>query len=150
MTVQKIPPNSEGFIPYLIVQNAAEAIDFYARAFGGRKGTVLKMPTGDVGHAEVIIGRTRIMLAEENPDWGFQGAKSLGGCPLTLTLYVEDVDSMAKQAIDAGMTVKRELADQFYGDRMVTLTDPYGYDWCLGTHIEDVDDEEIQRRMSQH
>ena len=149
MAVKKIPENSEGFIPYLIVSGASEAIDFYAKAFGGEKGIVLQMKDGQVGHAEVVIGRTRIMLAEENPQWGIKGAKSLGGCPLTLTLYVEDVDAMSKQAIAAGMTVKKELADQFYGDRMVTLTDPYGYDWCLGTHIEDVSEEEIERRMSE-
>ena len=86
---------------------------------------------------------------EENPDWGFKGAKSLGGCPLMLMLYVENVDAVAKQAIDAGMTVKKELEDQFYGDRLVTLTDPYGYDWCLGTHIEDVSAEETQQRLNE-
>lgn len=149
MSVNKIPENCEGFIPYLIVKGAEEALAFYVKAFGGQKGIVLKMKDGQIGHAEVVVGRTRIMLAEENPDWGFQGAKSLGGCPLTLTLYVEDVDALAEQAIAAGMTVKRELADQFYGDRMVTLTDPYGYDWCLGTHIENVDEEEIERRMNE-
>ncbi|QEG01940.1 Glyoxalase-like domain protein [Stieleria maiorica] len=149
MSVQKIPDNCEGFIPYLIVNGADEAIAFYVKALGGKPGVVLRMQDCTVGHAEVIIGRTRIMLAEEVPQWGITGAKSLGGCPLTLTLYVEDVDARAKQAIDAGMTVKRELADQFYGDRMVMLTDPYGYEWCLGTHVEDVSDEEIQRRMQE-
>jgi PhnB protein len=149
MTVKRIPENCEGFIPYLIVNGAEDALAFYVRAFGGQKGIVLKMNDGQIGHAEVIIGRTRIMLAEENPDWGIQGAKSLGGCPLALTLYVEDVDALTKQATDAGMTVKKELADQFYGDRMVTLSDPYGYEWCLGTHIEDVSQEEIERRMKE-
>lgn len=110
---------------------------------------VLKMKGGQVGHAEVIVGGTRLMLAEELPEWGMKGARSLGACPLTLMLYVEDVDARAQQAIDAGMTVRRELADQFYGDRTVTLTDPYGYDWCLGTHIEDVSDEELELRMNE-
>ena len=149
MTVQKIPDRCEGFMPYLFVNGAEEAIEFYVKAFGGENGLVLKMKDGQIGHAEIIIGRTRIMLAEENPDWGFKGAKSLGGCPLMLMLYSEDVDALAKQAIDAGMTVKKELKDQFHGDRMVTLTDPYGYDWCLATHIEDVGDEETQQRLNE-
>lgn len=147
--VNKIPPNCEGFIPYLIVRDAEKAIEFYAKAFGGEKGLVLKMNNGEVGHAEVIVGRTRIMLAEENEDWGVRGPDTIGGCPLTLTLYLEDVDAATERAIAAGMTVKQELADQFYGDRMVTLTDPFGYDWCLGTHIEDVSDEEVERRMNE-
>ena len=145
----KIPAKSQGFIPYLIVNGAAEAIDFYVRAFGGEPGCVLKMGNGDIGHAEVIVGQTRIMLAEENLDWGAKSPQTIGGCPVTLTMYVEDVDAAAERAIAAGMEMKRPLENQFYGDRMVTLTDPYGYDWCLGTHIEDVSDEEIQRRMKE-
>lgn len=148
-SVQKIPDNSAGFIPYLIVGDARRAIDFYVEAFGGSRGIVFEMPGGEIGHAEVVIGDTRIMLAEENPEWGVKGALSMGGCPLTLTLYVEDVDAATERAVKAGMTVKRELADQFYGDRMSTLTDPFGYDWCLGTHIEDVSEAELSKRMAE-
>lgn len=147
--VKNIPDRCQGVIPYLIVRDARAAIDFYAKAFAGEKGLVLEMPGGDIGHAEVLIGQTRIMLAEENEDWGVRSPQTIGGCPLTLTLYVEDVDAAAEIAIDAGMTVKKELADQFYGDRMVTLTDPFGYDWCLGTHIEDVSEDELRRRMAE-
>lgn len=92
---------------------------------------------------------SNIMLAEENEDWGVHSPQTIGSCPMTLTMYVEDVDAATERAIAAGMTVKNELADQFYGDRMVTLTDPFGYDWCLGTHIEDVSDEEVERRMNE-
>jgi len=146
--VQKIPDRCAGFMPYLIVRDAHGAIDFYAKAFGGEKGLLLEMPGGAVGHAEILIGDTRIMLAEENEEWGVRGPQTIGGCPLALYMYVEDVDAAAERAIGAGMTVTKELADQFYGDRMVTLTDPYGYDWCLGTHIEDVDEDELKRRTA--
>ncbi|MDA9951565.1 VOC family protein [Oligoflexaceae bacterium] len=144
-----IPENSAGFLPYLIVRNASEAIDFYCKAFGGKAGTCLKMKNGDVGHAEVIIGNTTVMLSEEKEEWGIKGPLTLGSCPITLTLYVKDVEHSFKKAVDAGMIIKKEIEDHFFGDRMGRLTDPYGYEWCIGTHIEDVSEQEMQKRMNE-
>ena len=149
MAKKPIPDNAKGFIPYLIVKNAKEAVGFYEKAFNGKRGICINMKDGSVGHAEVIVGDTTIMLAEERPEWNVQGPLSLGGCPITLTLYVEDVDKAAETVTNAGMKVKKPVENQFYGDRMGTFTDPYGYEWCLGTHIEDVTPEDMQKKMNE-
>lgn len=144
-----IPQGMSGFVPYLIVQNVDQAIEFYVKAFNGTKSTCLRMADGSVLHAEVRVGDTTIMMSEENEEWDMKSAKTLGGCPMTMTLYVEDVDSAAKVAEAAGMKVLRPIEDHFYGDRMAMFEDPYGYKWCLGSHVEDVPEEEMQKRMQE-
>ena len=146
--VKPIPEGYHSVTPYLIVEDANAAIDFYTRAFGAKEK--FRMPMGDrVGHAELIIGDSHVMLSDEWPDMGNRGPKALGGSPVSLMLYVEDVDSTFKQALDAGATEKRPLENQFWGDRMGTLTDPFGHIWSLATTVEEVSPEEMQRRMEQ-
>lgn len=146
-----VPPIPEGFhsvTPYLIIRGAAAAIDFYGRAFGATERYRMPMPDGRIGHAEVQIGTSILMLADEAPDQGFKSPQTLGGSPVGLTLYVPDVDAAYRQAIAAGGTSHQEPADQFYGDRTARVLDPFGYEWYLMTHIEDVSHEEMQRRMA--
>src|SRR5579862_2344403 len=145
-TVKPIPDGYEQATPYLIISGAAGAIDFYARAFGAAE--VLRLPMGDgrIGHAEVRIGPASIMLADEFPEMGYRGPRALGGSPVSIHIYVEDVDAFAARAATAGATVKRPVQDQFYGDRSVTLEDPFGHVWTFATHTEDVPPEELRRR----
>ena len=147
--VAPVPSNMRGFVPYVFAKNAEEAVQFYVKAFGGKRGVTLRMKDERIAHAEIFIGDACIMISEENPEWGAKGAKTLGGCPMTLTLYLQDVDAAAKQAEAAGMTVKRKLETHFFGDRMCTLQDPYGYEWCLATHVEDVAEDVMQKRMEE-
>lgn len=146
--VKPIPEGYHSVTPYLVVDDAEGAIDFYTRAFGAKEK--FRMPMGDrIGHAEILIGDSHIMLADEFPDMGHRGPKALGGSPVSIMLYVEDVDSTFKQALDAGATEKRPLENQFWGDRMGTLTDPFGHVWSLATTVEEVSPEEMQRRMDE-
>ena len=146
--VKPIPEGYHSVTPYLVVDDAEGAIDFYTRAFGAREK--FRMPMGDrIGHAELLIGDSHIMLADEFPDMGHRGPKALGGSPVSIMLYVEDVDTTFKQALDAGATEKRPLENQFWGDRMGTLTDPFGHVWSLATTVEEVSPEEMQQRMEQ-
>jgi PhnB protein len=147
MAAKPIPDGYHTATPYLIVQGAASAIDFYKNAFGATELMRLADPSGKVGHAEIKIGDSPIMLADEFPEMGIRGPQSFGGSPVSLCLYVEDVDARVGQAIAAGARVLRPLQDQFYGDRSATLTDPFGHTWTLATHKEDVSPEEIQRRF---
>ncbi|HEY0112741.1 MAG TPA: VOC family protein [Allosphingosinicella sp.] len=150
MTVKAIPEGYHSVTPYLIVDGAAEAIRFYERAFGATE--VLVMPMGDSGriaHAEIRIGDSHVMLSDEWPDMNFLGPKSRGGATASLMIYLEDVDSAWERAISAGCTEERPPEDQFWGDRMGTLVDPFGHRWSLATHIEDVDEDEMRRRMAQ-
>lgn len=147
MAVPRIPEDHRGFTPYLIIRGAAEAIAFYERAFGAKELLRLTMPTGVVAHAEMQVGGARLMMADEFPDMGVRGPASLGGSTVSLLLYVEDVDAAFARALDAGATVMRPLADQFYGDRAGTLTDPFGHIWTLASRIEDVSAEEMVRRF---
>ena len=149
MAVSHIPKGYHKVTPYLIVDGAAEAIRFYERAFGATE--VLRMPMGDSGklaHAEVKIGDSHVMLADEFPDMGFLGPLKRGGATASLMIYVEDVDSAFARALGAGATQERPPEDQFWGDRMGTLVDPFGHRWTLATHIEDVSEQEMQRRMA--
>jgi PhnB protein len=147
----KIDFKPEGYhtaTPYLAIRGAADAIAFYKKAFGAREaGPPMTGPDGKIGHAEITIGDSRIMLSDEAPDMGAKSPKALGGTPISIVLYVADCDATTKQAVAAGATVTREPADQFYGDRAASLEDPFGFQWHLHTHIEDVTPEEMQRRM---
>ena len=144
-----IPADYRGVTPYLCIKGAARALEFYQRAFGAKETMRRAQPDGRIGHAEIRIGDAVVMLADEFPEMGFQSPQTLGGSPVNLMVYVQDVDAFVKQAEAAGATVQRPPADQFYGDRMATLTDPFGHSWSFATHIEDVSEEEMQRRAEQ-
>jgi PhnB protein len=131
----------------LTVDDGARAIDFYKQAFGARE--ISRLPMGDkIGHAELEIGDTRIMLNDEFPDHGNLGPKARGGTPVSLLIYTDDVDSAFKKAIAAGGTETMPVDDQFWGDRMGTLTDPFGHKWSIATHVEDVPPEQFEERMA--
>ena len=147
MKALPIPAGYHSVNMYLSLRDAASAIDFYKRAFGAEQVMKLDMPDGKVAHAEIRIGDTTVMMAEENPDWGNKSPLTLGGSPVHLMIYVPDVDASFKKAIAAGGKETRPVKDQFYGDRSGTLKDPFGYEWTVATHIEDVSQEECQRRM---
>lgn len=147
MSVNPIPAGYHSVTPYLIVDDAAGALDFYARAFGAIE--VFRMPMGDkIGHAEIRIGDSHVMLADEFPERGILGPRTRGGPTSSLMIYLEDVDAAFARAIEAGATEDRPVADQFYGDRSGTLSDPYGHSWTLSTHVEDVSPEEMEQRMA--
>ena len=147
MAVHHIPAGYHSVIPYLVVDGAAEAIEFYKKAFGATEVMRMPAPGGKIGHAEIKIGDSYVMLADEHPDQGHVGPKTVGGTPVGILIYIPDVDARFAAAIAAGATGKRPPEDQFYGDRMAAITDPFGHNWMLATHIEDVSDEEIQRRL---
>ncbi len=146
MAVAPIPPGYHSVTPYLIVDGAARAIDFYQRAFGATELVRLPGPDGKLMHAEVKIGDSPVMLADEMENQ--RGPKALGGTAVSLMIYVTDVDKIFAQALAAGATAQRPVADQFYGDRMGTLTDPFGHVWSIATHVEDLTLEEIDRRFA--
>lgn len=147
-SVRPIPEGHAAVSPYLIVNDAAAALDFYRTAFGAVELMRHKDPSGKVGHAEIIIGGSVIMLADEFPDFGARSPRHYGGTPVSIHLYVEDVDKLASQAIAAGAKMVRPVQDQFYGDRNGTLEDPFGHHWHISTHIEDVAPEELSRRAA--
>ena len=149
MPVNAIPDGYRGVTPYLIVKNAAAAIDFYKQAFAAEELHRMPMPGGKIGHADLTIAGAHVMLADEMPEHGALSPESLNGSPVGLLLYVNDVDARFNQAIAAGAKVLRAVQDQFYGDRSGTLMDPFGHKWTLATHVEDVPVEEMQRRMKQ-
>jgi uncharacterized glyoxalase superfamily protein PhnB len=134
--------------PYLRVHNTDEAIKFYGRAFGAKELFRLTEPSGRIGHAEIKIGPATLMLADECPEQGIDGPRALGGTTISLHLHVADVDAAFEQAVSAGATVLRPLKDQFYGERSGTVRDPFGHEWLLGGHLEDVSTEEMQRRYT--
>ncbi len=142
-----IPDGYHTATPYLIVKEAAKAIDFYKRAFGASETMRMPGPGGKIMHAEIKIGDSPIMLADEFPQMNALSPQSVGGSPIFLMLYVEDVDGLTRQAIAAGATVEQPVKNQFYGDRSGTLVDPFGHRWTIATHVEDVSPEEMQRRM---
>lgn len=149
-TVKPIPEGYHSVTPYLIVKGGTKAIEFYERAFGAREIYRMMQPDGRVGHAELQIGDSRIMLADESPDLGARSPQSIGGSPVTIHLYVPDVDATVERAVAAGAKVTRPVADRFYGDRNGSVTDPFGHVWFVSTHTEDVSAEEIERRASAH
>jgi len=145
--VKPIPDGYHSVTPYLIIKGAADAIEFYKKAFGATE--LFRMDHGGkIGHAELKIGDSPIMLADEQPEMGYVGPKALGGTPVSLMIYVEDVDTMYKRAIGLGGTELKALQDQFYGDRSGTLKDPFGHIWTVATHKEDVTSEEMDKRMA--
>jgi PhnB protein len=153
MAVRPIPEGYHSVTPYLIVNGAATALDFYKKAFGAKELFRFPMADGRIGHAEIKIGDSHIMLADEPRDqhhreMGYRSPASLGGTAVGIMLYVEDVDAVAKQAVAAGAKEVRPIVDQFYGDRTGTFTDPFGHIWTIGTHKEDVSSEEMQRRAT--
>jgi PhnB protein len=141
-----IPEGYHSVTPYLIIDGATDAIDFYKQAFGAKEK--FRMPFGDrIGHAELEIGDSIVMLADEYRDMGHLSPKARGGTSVSLMLYVPDVDSTFKQAIGAGAKEKQAVKDQFYGDRSGTLEDPFGHQWTIATHVEDVPEAELESRM---
>jgi PhnB protein len=149
MAVKPVPDGYPSVTTYLIVRGAARAIDYYTKSFGGIELMRLEAPGGLIGHAEVRIGNTPVMLADENPEWGVKAPESLGGSPVHLLLYVEDCDGVFKRAIAEGGTEKLPMKDQFYGDRSGTLTDPFGHQWTIASRTEDLTVEEIKRRAEE-
>jgi PhnB protein len=146
--VRPIPEGYEGPTAYLIVDGAAAAIDFYKKAFGAKENERFPTPDGKIMHADLMIGGGHIMLADASPEMGFRGPEAFGGSPVSLCIYVEDVDRVVARAVAAGAKVTRPVADQFYGDRTGGLTDPFGHIWYVMTHVEDVSSEEMQKRMA--
>lgn len=145
--VEPIPAEYPGVTPYLAVNDAAAAIEFYKSGFGATELMRLPGPDGKIGHAEVKIGNAMIMLADEHPDAGHISPRTLGGSTVKLHMYVENVDSFFEGAVAAGAKVLVPVADQFYGDRSGRLEDPFGHVWLVSTHVEDVSPEEMQKRM---
>jgi PhnB protein len=148
MATKAIPDGYTTATPYLIIKGAAEAIDFYKRAFGATELMRMADPQGRVGHAEIRIGDSVIMLADEHPAMGYRSPRSLGGSSVSILLYLENVDTVFERALKAGARAQRPVADQFYGDRSGTLEDPFGHVWTIATHVEDVPAEEMERRAA--
>jgi PhnB protein len=146
MAPKPIPEGYHTVTPYLAVEDAARAIEYYTRAFGAKEVVRMDAPGGKIGHAELEIGDSRIMLSDPFPQASTQPPKQLGGTSGSVFMYVEDVDAVVKQAVDAGATVTMEVADQFWGDRFGTITDPFGHVWSIATHVEDVPPEEMAER----
>jgi PhnB protein len=146
-----IPAGYHTATAYLIISGgkAAKALDWYRNVFGAVEEFRMPTPDGRVAHAEIKIGDSHIMLADEYPEMGYCGPEALGGSPGLIMLYVENADSVFQQAVANGAKVKQEMKDQFYGDRSGTVVDPFGHSWTIATHVEDVSPEEMQRRMSQ-
>jgi PhnB protein len=147
MAVKPIPDGYHTVTPYLIVHDAKAALDFYRRAFGATELMRFPGPGDKIMHAEIKVGDSPIMLADENPQMGARSPRTIGGNASSILLYVPDVDACFKQSLAAGATVKKPIMDQFYGDRSGTIEDPFGHCWTLATHKEDVSMEEMQRRM---
>jgi PhnB protein len=146
MSVKAIPAGHHTASPYLAIKNAAEALEFYKKAFGANEIYKLMMPDGRLGHAEMRLGDSIIMMADEFPEYGGKAPQTLGGSPVSIYLYVEDVDAFFKKALTAGAKERQPVMDQFYGDRSGQLEDPFGHLWWVATHKEDVAPEEIQKR----
>ena len=146
--VKPIPDGCEGASPYLCVNGAAAAIEFYKKAFGATEVYRLTEPGGRIGHAEIRIGRAVIMLADEYPESGHLGPLSLGGTPVKIHLYVEDADAVVSRAYEAGAKISQPVKDEFYGDRSGKLEDPFGHVWFIATRKENVTTEEIQERFT--
>jgi PhnB protein len=146
--VKPIPDGYRAVTPYLIVSDAAGAIAFYAKAFGATERMRHTMPDGSIGHAELTIGDSMIMLADEAPEQNARAPGAFGGSPIGRHLFVEDVDAVVARATEAGAKVTRPVADQFYGDRSGSITDPFGHVWYVTTHIEDLSPDEITRRAA--
>jgi PhnB protein len=146
--VKPVPEGFHTLTPYLCVAGAAQAIEFYKEAFGATELMRMADPGGKIGHAEIQIGDSRVMLADEYPEMGFKSPRAYGGSPMNMHMYVENVDGVVKQAVDAGAKLVRPVEDQFYGDRSGTVEDPFGHQWHVSTHKEDVSEEELHKRAA--
>jgi PhnB protein len=147
--VKPVPHGMHSVTPHLVCAGAADAIEFYKKAFGAVEEARLPGPGGKLMHAMIRIGDSAVMLVDENPEWGALGPKSLKGSPVTIHLYVENTDVTVERAVKAGAKVTMPVADMFWGDRYGQLEDPFGHHWSVGTHIRDVSTEEMQRAMKQ-
>jgi PhnB protein len=148
MSVKPIPEGYHTVTPYITVRGAAAALDFYKAALGAVEVMRFEMPGGGVAHAEIQIGDSKVMLGDENPDFGNKSPQTLGGSPGGLCVYVADCDAVFEKALSAGATVMKPMADQFYGDRSGTVIDPFGHAWTIATHKEDVSIDEMKTRMA--
>jgi PhnB protein len=146
--VKPIPEGYHTATPYLIIKGAGDAIEFYKKAFGATELLRFAMPDGQIGHAEIKIGDSPIMMADEHPQMGYRSPQSLGGSPVSIMIYVEDVDAVFNQAIAAGAKSKEAVQDKFYGDRAGSLEDPFGHVWHVATHKEDMSLEEMHKRAA--
>jgi len=146
MAVRPIPEGYHSLTPYLVLHNAAEALEFYKKAFGAVEVMRMDGPDGRVMHAEIKIGDSHVMLGDECPQGGYKSPKSLGGAGVSLMFYVEGVDAAFARAVQAGAAVQRPVTDMFWGDRCGTIADPFGHVWTIATHVEDVSFEECKRR----
>jgi PhnB protein len=146
--VNPIPKGYHSVTPYLIVNGAARAIEFYKNVFGATEVMRMADPSGKVGHAEIKIGDSVIMLADEHPEMGHRSPQSLGGSPVGILVYLEDVDATVEKAVGAGAKLERPVQDQFYGDRSGQIRDPFGHVWTVSTHKEDVPPEEMEKRAA--
>ena len=144
--VNAIPEGYEGAMPYLIIKDAARALEFYRKAFGATEIMRVAGPGGSVGHAEIKIGEAIIMLADEFPEMNCKSPHSFGGSPVSIMVYVQDVDAFVKQAVAAGAKVVTPVENKFYGDRSGSLEDPFGHHWHFATHVEDVLPDELAKR----
>ncbi len=148
----KVKPIPEGYpvvTPYLCIDGAAAAIAFYGEVFGATERMRMPAPEGKIGHAELQLGDSVIMLSDEFPEMGVTSPKNLGGSPVTMSVYVEDVDTVFDRAVEAGAKALRPVEDQFYGDRSGQFEDPFGHRWNVATHIEDVSEEDMAKRASE-
>ena len=145
--VPYIPKGYNSVTPYLVIKGAAEAIDYYKTVFGATEVMRMADPSGRIGHAELKIGDSYIMLADEFPEMDYRGPLTLGSSPVSMLLYVEDVDSIVERAVAAGAKILKPVEDQFYGDRSGFIQDPFGHLWGVATHKEDVSPEEMKERM---
>jgi len=146
MATQPIPEGYHTVTPYLAVDDATEAIEYYTKAFGAKERVRMETPDGKVGHAELEIGDSLVMLSDPFPQASTKPPNELSGTSVSVFMYVEDVDAVVKQAVDAGATVTMEVADQFWGDRFGSVKDPFGHSWSIATHVEDVPPEEMAER----
>lgn len=147
-TPKAIPEGYEGATPYLIINGASAALDFYKKGFGAAEIMRIPAPEGRIGHAEIKIGKAVVMLADECPGMDYKSPRSLGGSPVSMMVYVPDVDAFVKRAVDAGAKLTRPVEDKFYGDRSGSLEDPFGHHWHFATHIEDVPPAEMAKRAA--
>jgi len=145
--VKPIPEGMASVTPHLTVEGAADAIEFYKKAFDAREMARLPGPGGKLMHAQIMIGDSHVMLADDFPDYGGFGPKHLKGSPVTIHLYVADADAVFNRAVAAGATVRMPIADMFWGDRYGVITDPFGHHWSIATHIRDMTPDEIQNEM---
>jgi PhnB protein len=146
MSVKPVPEGYNTLSPYLAVDDASEAIEYYKKAFGATERVRMNAPDGKVGHAELEVGDSLIMLSDPFPQSSTKPPHELGGTSASVFMYVEDVDAIVKQAVDVGATVTMEVQDKFWGDRFGTITDPFGHVWSIATHVEDLTPEEIEER----